>query len=587
MLLVLSIAFLFIAPLLNLLCSKKDYVFSSLHGFVFVILATLIGIDIIPELIDNAGTPVYLFLLLGLLLPFVTENVFQHSHLVHKSVLLIGILGLLIHVLADGAVLAENEPGTNLAFAVAVHRIPIGLFVWWYIKPNFGSTVAYLILSIIATGTIIGYELADWAFSTLHVTEITYFQAFVVGSLIHVLFHKPPFRITCSSRRSMNRYAESFGNVLGLLCVFYLLEHTTHQQTENETLNSEMVNTFSYLAYETAPMLLLAIISAGLIKAFLPDSFVNWIKHGKSWQQAFKGMLVGLPIPICSCSIIPLYHSLINKRVPPSAAMAFLIATPELGIDALLISLPLLGAELTFARLISAVILAFLVGMLASRFAATTLQNLDEPMNQCCTRQNNTFFKKIQNGISYSLHEVLDHIAPWILIGIALAALIQPIIGNLDLESITPMFQVLIFATLGIPVYVCASSSTPFVAILLMNGVSPGAGMAFLLAGPATNISTFGVLAKLHNFSTALFLITSCFAISVSLGIAVNLFFSGNPYVSLIDFNHQHTWVHELALYIMAILLIYTIFRKGLRSFLLELAPQPLIQKNPVCTHDH
>ena len=581
--LLLSIAFLFIAPLLNMVSLRKEYVFSSLSGFVFVVVAALIGVDIVPHLIATSGPEIFFLLLMGLILPFVFEKLFHHSNAVHRAISLIGILGLAIHTVADGAALAIYKAGDNLAISVAIHRIPIGLFVWWFIRPYFGSTIAYIMLAVIAGGTILGYTFAEPLINVIHTNGVAYLRAFIVGSLIHVLFHKPPIKISGSSGSLVNQRAEGLGNLMGLICAFYLLTNTTHRTVEANWL-TDIGNSFTYLALETSPMLLLAFIFAGLMKAFMPDSFVSWLQYGRPWQQATRGMIVGLPLPLCSCSVLPVYHSLIKKGVPSSAAVAFLIATPELGIDALLISFPLLGADLTIARLVCAALLAFLVAILVSKMLGSRgNSDLAESIEY---NRKRTFLEKLGHGMHYSMHELLDHIAPWILAGILMAALIHPILGNLHLDSIPAGWQVLIFATLGIPVYVCASSATPLVAIFLMNGISPGAGLAFLLAGPATNITTFGVLARLHNRSTALVFASGCLAISVILGLTTNFVFPDFRAVNFTYTQHGFTWVHQASLAILVLLFGYTIFRRGMRSFLLESLPHRHTLDTP-CSHNH
>ena len=583
MLLSLSILLLFIAPLLSMLSLKKDYIFSSLSGFIFVVLAALICVDIIPELIEASGWEIFFFLLLGLLMPFVSERLFYQTNTVHSAVIVIGMLGLVIHTMADGAILATHDAGENLAIGVALHRIPIGLFVWWFLKPHFGSTIAYIVLSMIASGTLLGYAFAESILNLLHSNEVAYFQAFVVGSLIHVLFHKPPIKTTCSSRGLVNQKAEGLGNLMGLLCVFYLLSNTTHH-AEEATWLTGISNTVVNLALEMSPMLLLALFFAGLINAFMSDSFVSWLKYGNPWQQAARGMVVGIPLPLCSCSVIPVYHSLIKKGVPSSAAIAFLIATPELGIDALLISLPLLGTELTITRLICAALLASLVAILVSK-VSSNWKNCG-PTESTESNRKRHILEKLGYGMHYSTHELLDHIAPWILAGIVIAALVHPILGNLHLSSIPTGLQVLIFAALGIPIYVCASSATPLIAIFLVNGVSPGAGLAFLLAGPATNISTFGVLAKLHNRSTALIVAISCLAISVILGLITNFIFAEYQAIDFTDKQHNFTWIHKLSLAMLVLLFSYAIFRRGMRSFLLEVVPHQHAS-DKACSHNH
>ncbi len=569
--LLLSIALLFIAPMLHQFSIKRDYVFSSLNGFVFVLIAVLVAAEILPSLISTTGPGVLLMLLVGLALPVVMEKLFHHTDIVHKSAVFLAIFALFIHTLADGAALGLHSAEHHLSLGVVLHRIPVGLFVWWVIRPQFGSLVALVMLAIIAVGTVLGYGFAERVLPHIETSTVAYFQAFVVGTLIHVLFHRPHEESECSSTNKAKQRAEGVGNLIGLLCAFYLLvDSEPHGHVEISWLK-EVGDTLLYLSLETAPMLLLAFLFAGIIKALMPGSFVSWLTRGNPLRQASKGMAVGVPLPLCSCSVVPVYHSLIKKGVPKTAAVAFLIATPEIGIDAILISLPLLGGEMTVARLIGAALLAVIVALVVSKFSKK-----DEPHHHHHHEQDNTRLslqQKITGGLHYSVHDLLDHIAPWIIVGLLVAAMLQPFIGDLQLSTIPSGLQVVLFAALGIPVYVCASSATPLVAIFLMSGVSPGAGLAFLLAGPATNVTTFGVLAKLHDRQTAMLLAISCFGTAITLGLLTNLALPNFQPLNLTGHHQDFGLLNWVSLFALLALFSYSIYRKGLRSFIGQLVP--------------
>lgn len=577
-----SIALLFVAPVLHRLSLTKDYIFSSLHGLVFVLLATLIGVEIIPTLLAASGPTVLFFVLIGLLLPTLTEKLLHRTVVVHKFAICVGVIGLAVHTMADGATLALEHTESSLSLGVVLHRVPIGMFVWWFIRPHFGSLVAYMMLALIAAGTLLGFTYASTIAAPMETTGLVLFQSFVVGTLIHVLFHKPPEVIASDQRADINQKAEGLGNLLGLLCAFYLLAEPHNHGVELGWLH-EFSDTLLYLTLEMAPMLLLAFLFAGIIKAFMPDTFVNWLMRGSSLRQASKGMAVGIPLPLCSCSVVPVYHSLITKGVPKSAAIAFLIATPELGIDALLISLPLLGAEMTLARLIGAALLAVIVALVVSTFTRRDPHHHQEKPESHSAPAS--FGQKLSGGMHYATHDLLDHIAPWILVGLLVASLIQPFMGELNLASVPGEVQVLMFAALGIPVYVCASSATPLVAIFLINGVSPGAGLAFLLAGPATNVSTFGILVQLHGRNTALLLAVSCFTTAVALGLMTNFILADFAPLALGEEHHHFGTWSWVALSGLLALFGYSIYRKGLRAFLSELKPHSLVAAED-CGHN-
>ena len=121
------------------------------------------------------------------------------------------------------------------------------------------------------------------------------------------------------------------------------------------------------LVLETAGPLLLGYAIAGAVTAFVRPSNLDWIGRGGALSQSARGMLVGLPVQVCSCGVVPVYRALIQRGVPASAAMAFLIATPEFGLDAITLSLPMLGFEMTVVRLVAAAIVALTVGWVVGR----------------------------------------------------------------------------------------------------------------------------------------------------------------------------------------------------------------------------
>ena len=180
------------------------------------------------------------------------------------------------------------------------------------------------------------------------------YQAAVGGSLVHVVVHQHGAATSPKDRRR-----EGWGAVLALalLLVVFVFGADTGAGGPAGFLSRLYV-----FAAESAPALLLAYVCAGLLSAFLPQRSVRWMEKGGGISQSVRGMAIGLPFPICSCGVVPLYRSLIQRGAPPAAAMAFLVATPELGLDAVLLSIPLLGPQVTVLRLVTAALVAMLVG---------------------------------------------------------------------------------------------------------------------------------------------------------------------------------------------------------------------------------
>ena len=240
------------------------------------------------------------------------------------------------------------------------------------------------------------------------------------------------------------------------------------------------------LSIESAPALVLAYVVGGLATSFMKESYMNWMARGQSWKQSLKGIVVGLPLPICSCGVVPLYQTLVKKGAPPAAAIAFLMATPELGLDAILISLPLLGPSMTTIRLVGAVVVSLALGILVGRMISRR-ENTEPVFTEASSENNDqglSWQERVRFGLKEGLIDLVDHTGPWIVFGLCLAAAIEPVLEQSYSSWKDHPLEVLIFGALGLPIYVCASGATPLVAVFLAHGVSPGAAMAFLLTGP-------------------------------------------------------------------------------------------------------
>ena len=579
--LIFSLLALCSGPLIFFLIQGRPDWEKLIDGFIFVTISGLVLLHIFPDAVETGGWISLLFGGMGLIGPTFGEKVFhQKVHHAHKIALSLGVIGIFLHAGMDGTSLSiagmAGNPHTHgenagelLALAVILHRIPVSLTLWWLIQPDFGKIRAVLVLFVMALATLIGFFTGP---ELLGHASLAWFQAFVAGSLLHVVMHQGHRQKSCCSK-SHSHHVKSWyagaGNFLGVgLLVFLQRDHHIFGESP---FGVEFRNTFLKMALETAPALVLAYVLAGLVSVFLSHKAIVWLGKGNSWVQSVKGMAVGLPLPVCSCGIVPLYHSMIKKGAPTAAAMAFFIATPELGIDALLISLPLLGGKMTVIRLVAAAAVAFLVG----GFVGKLVPNGHEPVHPETKPAHETFSIRMKEGLRQGLVDIVDHTSPWIMLGLLIASALAPVLQPETLSWIPVYWDVPLFALLGLPLYVCASGATPIVAVLLWNHISPGAAMAFLLTGPATNISTFGVLAHLHGQKPAVLFGTATLAFSVVAGYLVNFFLHDfkplTPPVTAPEDYSAFVWI---CFCILIGLVAFSLVKRGARDFLGELIPK-------------
>jgi hypothetical protein len=341
----------------------------------------------------------------------------------------------------------------------------------------------------------------------------------------------------------------------------------THSHTDDLA-----ASVFLDLLLESAPALLLAYLVAGIVQAFLPKATVTWLSRGSSATQALRGMAFGLPLPLCSCGVIPVYRSLVLRGAPPAAAVAFLVATPELGLDAILLSVPLLGVSMTVARILCAALAAVAVGWwLGQLDLSVAADSARGPEGD--DEAGGALVPRLMQALRTGFGEMVDGTAAWILVGLVVAAIMAPAIDPDWMRAMPDYLEVLLCVALGMPMYVCASAATPLVAVLLAAGVSPGAGIAFLLAGPATNVTTFGVLSSLHGRRASLAFVGSMMVACIVLGLAVNLLAPGAAEGAFqLGGSHRPStfqWSCALAL---ALVFMASVLRQGPRGFVGQLS---------------
>jgi len=258
----------------------------------------------------------------------------------------------------------------------------------------------------------------------------------------------------------------------------------------------EFVDNFILLFTESAPYLLLGLLLAGIIRMLVPDSWITKFLGEKS--SVVTAAVIGTPIPLCSCSVIPTAIGIRRAGASKASTASFMVATPETGVDSIGVTLALMGPVMAIARPISAILSAITAGSLVRLWDTETPPIQEEAVKSCCSgkkKQELGFKEKLKNAVFYGYGKLLSDFMGWLLIGLVFAALIQTFIPpTLLSEYGNGIFAMLIAVLISIPMYICATASTPIAAGLMLSGVSPGAALVFMLTGPATNIATLMVV---------------------------------------------------------------------------------------------
>jgi uncharacterized membrane protein YraQ (UPF0718 family) len=299
-----------------------------------------------------------------------------------------------------------------------------------------------------------------------------------------------------------------------------------------------------HLLLESSVYILFGMLVGGLLKVFLSPSFV--VDHlGKgTFSSVVKAALFGIPIPLCSCGVLPAAAALKRQGANNGATTAFLISTPESGVDSMAITYALLDPIMTVARPVAAFVTAVAAGisenLLQSQKEEDWKKVIDRscPIDNCCDgnecppeehARHHTFTEKLWSGLKFAVDDLWGDLAGWFFAGLLLAGVIAALIPQ-DLMTRYlggGLHSMLIMLLVGIPMYICATASTPVAAALILKGVSPGAALVFLLVGPATNITSLSVLfGLLGKRATAIYLVMlSLFA--VLSGLVLDSIYSG------------------------------------------------------------
>ncbi len=320
---------------------------------------------------------------------------------------------------------------------------------------------------------------------------------------------------------------------------------------------------FYLIGLDSGPWLLLGLIVSGMIKVWLPEGLMDRFLRGKGLKPVVSAAVIGTPLPLCSCSVVPAAMAIRERGASKGATVSFLISTPENGADSLVLSYALLGPFMTAARPIAAIVSAVVAGVMTMIWGGDDEEGeavvtkdccsggscksedkvvaVKEEVASCCGSDNGErndccesefdqskgdgFFKDLKGVFTYGLVELVDDIAFWMTVGLVLAAVMNTFLSEDEIagwgSGIGPMCLMIL---IGVPMYVCATESTPIGGSMLMAGVSPGTVLVFLLAGPATNLGTVGIIKKAMGWRTVSCYLAGIVICSLGFGLGVDWF---------------------------------------------------------------
>ena len=306
------------------------------------------------------------------------------------------------------------------------------------------------------------------------------------------------------------------------------------------------MESFLHLVCEMAPFLLLGFLLAGLMHAFIPGRFYSRYLSANRFRSVVNAALFGIPLPLCSCGVIPTAMSLRKEGASRGAVVSFLIATPQTGVDSIAATYGLMGLPFAITRPIVALLTALFGGtlvMAADRRAAAQESAVAAPCatkgrtaQGCCAPAPaaTTLSGRLAEALRYGFVEMMQDIGRWLVLGLVIAAVITiaiPASWFTLFEGNTWASMLLVLA-IAIPMYVCATGSIPIAVALMLKGLTPGAALVLLMAGPACNMASILVVRKVLGTRTMMVYLASIILGAVGFGVVVDAL----QYGGVVDF---------------------------------------------------
>lgn len=313
-----------------------------------------------------------------------------------------------------------------------------------------------------------------------------------------------------------------------------------------------------HIINEMSPYLLLGFLLAGLMHAFVPAHLYHKYLAKNNFRTVVNAALLGIPLPLCSCGVIPTAMSLRKEGASKGSVVSFLIATPQTGVDSIVATYSLMGLPFAILRPIIALITALLGGQMVNLFdlqpcccdheehhesSCCCGHEHHEETHECCchheehheehacgcgcgceSHHHEGFWGKIVEALEYAFVHMMADIGKWLVIGLAVAALITVCVPDsfFAIFAGNSLLSMLLVLCMAIPMYLCATGSIPIAVALMLKGLTPGAALVLLMAGPASNMASILVIGKsLGKRTQAIYLLTIT-AAAILFGLAID-----------------------------------------------------------------
>lgn len=284
---------------------------------------------------------------------------------------------------------------------------------------------------------------------------------------------------------------------------------------------------FSFLNIlnEMSPYVLLGFLIAGILHVFVNEATLTRHLSGNGWRPVVKAAAIGIPLPLCSCGVLPTAVSLRRQGASKAATTSFLIATPQTGVDSIAATYSLLGLPFALIRPIAALVGAVFGGLAVGRFAGDK-----DARTKCtatkaeCTAEKTPLHKKLVGSVKYGFCDMIDSMGKWLVIGLVIATLITVFVPDSMFVGLRqyPLVAMIAVVLIAIPMYICATGSIPIAMSLMLKGLTPGVAFVLLMAGPAANFASMLILDKTQGRKATAIYVASVVVTAIAFGLVID-----------------------------------------------------------------
>ncbi len=323
----------------------------------------------------------------------------------------------------------------------------------------------------------------------------------------------------------------------------------------------EITITICSIFNEMSVYLLLGFLFAGILHVLVPQHLFARYLAKNNWVSVFYATLFGIPLPLCSCGVIPTAMALYKEGASKGATIAFLIATPQTGVDSIIATYSLLGLPFAIVRPVVACITSVFAGLVTNAFVSKESTAINTTPIDTPPQENLSFMQKIKRVFQYGYVEMMEDIGKMLMFGLIVAGLITYFVPDnfFLLFGNNTLLTMLLVLLVAIPMYVCATGSIPIAVALMMKGMSPGTALVLLMAGPAANMASMLVIGKVLGKKTFVLYLTTLVIGAIGSGLFIDNFLPASWFdvsdVAMVAHHHGNFYYFKVICSVILVML--------------------------------